>query len=177
MAGSQAGTPFWEWRCSKRSLFPGARASLQRAMALSPAMAAAYVDFGVAFLREGNLEKGLGQLEAGLNVPMPVPPAPSWYAAIAALRRAMTLSPQHSETPEAHNVLGLALGRKGAPADDVVAAFRAAIRIRPDYAEAHNNLGLVLIQSGRDDEGIAALREAVRLAPACAKPAQTSAPR
>ena len=37
--------------------------------------------------------------------------------------------------------------------------------IRPDYAEAHNNLGLVLIQSGNDDEGIAALREAVRLAP------------
>ena len=61
------------------------------------------------------------------------------------------------------------LGRKGAPGDDVLAAFRAAIRIRPDYAEAHNNLGLVLIQSGKDEEGIAALREAVRLAPAYAE--------
>jgi tetratricopeptide (TPR) repeat protein len=50
-----------------------------------------------------------------------------------------------------------------------MAAFRAAIRIRPDYAEAHNNLGLVLIQSGKDEEGIAALREAVRLAPAYAE--------
>ena len=90
-------------------------------------------------------------------------------SAIAALRQALASSPQHSETPEAHNVLGLMLGRKGAPADDVVAAFRAAIRIRPDYAEAHNNLGLVLIQSGNDEEGIAALREAVRLAPAYAE--------
>ena len=39
------------------------------------------------------------------------------------------------------------------------------IRLRPDYAEAHNNLGLVLLQSGDDAGGIAALREAVRIAP------------
>jgi tetratricopeptide (TPR) repeat protein len=167
--GSAGGHAFLGMALLEAGDLAGARASLQRAMALSPAMAAAYVDLGVAFLREGNLEKGLGQLEAGLNVPMPVPPAPSWDAAIAALRQALASSRQHSETPEAHNVLGLVLGRKGAPADDVVAAFRAAIRIRPDYAEAHNNLGLVLIQSGKDDEGIAALREAVRLAPAYAE--------
>jgi tetratricopeptide (TPR) repeat protein len=147
---------------------PAARASLQRALALSPAMAAAYVDLGVAFLREGNVATGLGQLEAGLNVPSPVPPAPAWDAAIAALRKTLASSRQDAENPEAHNVLGLMLGRKGAPADEVVAAFRAAIRIRPDYAEARNNLGLVLIQSGKDDEGIAELREAVRLAPAYA---------
>ena len=47
----------------------------------------------------------------------------------------------------------------------MAAAFREAIRLRPDFAEAHNNLGLVLIQSGDDAGGIAALREAVRLAP------------
>ena len=157
---------------------PGARASLQRAIALSPAMAAAYVDLGVVFLREGHLEKGLGQLEAGLNVASPVPPTPSWDAAIAALRPAIALptaalanegSSEQSSKAEAHNVLGLMLGRKGAQHDDVAAAFRGAIRIRPDYAEAHNNLGLVLIQSGNDEEGIAALREAVRLAPAYAE--------
>ncbi len=167
--GSAGGHAFLGMALLETGDLPAARASLQRAMALSNAMAAAYVDLGVAFLRNGNLEKGLGQLEAGLNVPVPVPPAPSWDAAIAALRQALASSPQHSEMPEAHTVLGLMLGRKGAPADDVVAAFRAAIRIRPDYAEAHNNLGLVLIQSGNDEEGIAALREAVRLAPAYAE--------
>ena len=73
-----------------------------------------------------------------------------------------------AESHQAQNLLGLMLGRKGAAGDDVLAAFRAAIRIRPDYAEAHNNLGLVLIQSGKDEEGMAALREAVRLAPAYA---------
>jgi tetratricopeptide (TPR) repeat protein len=148
---------------------PSARASLQRAMALSPAMAAAYVDLGVAFLRAADLEKGLGQLEAGLNVPSPVPPTPSWDPAVAALQRALAANPTHAQAPEAHNVLGLMLGRKGARGEEVAAAFRAAIRIRPDYAEAHNNLGLVLIQSGNDEDGIAALREAVRLAPAYAE--------
>lgn len=154
---------------------PGARASLQRAIALSPAMPAAYVDLGVVFLREGNLENGLGQLEAGLNVPSPEPPAPSWDAAIGALRQALASpagalakvgsSGRQSLKAEAHNVLGLMLGRKSAPGDEVVAAFREAIRTRPDYAEAHNNLGLVLLQAGNDEEGIAALREAVRIAP------------
>ena len=45
------------------------------------------------------------------------------------------------------------------------AAFREAIRLRPDFAEAHNNLGLLLIQAGDDQGGIAALREAVRISP------------
>jgi len=141
-------------------------------------MAAAYVDLAIVFLREGNLDKALGQLEGGLNVPSPEPPTPSWDAAIAALRQALALPTaasakvghrQQSATADAHNVLGPMLGRKGASGDEVMAAFRAAIKIRPSYAEAHNNLGLVLIQSGNDDEGIAALREAVRLAPAYAE--------
>ena len=142
-----------------------ARASLQRAIALEPALAAAYVDLGVTFLRAGNVENGIGQLEAGLNVPAPVPPPPDWDAAIAALGQVLASGAGGREAPLAHNVMGLMLGRKGAPPADVADAFRAAIKIREDYAEAHNNLGLVLIQSGNDEEGIAALREAVRLAP------------
>jgi tetratricopeptide (TPR) repeat protein len=163
--GSAGGHAFLGMALLQTGDLPGARASLQRAMSLAPAMAAAYVDLGVAFLREGHLQKGLGQLEAGLNVPVPVPPTPSWDAAVAALRQALASNRQKTETPEAHNVLGLMLGRKGASGDEVMAAFRAAIQLRPDYAEAYNNLGLVLIQSGNDEEGLAALREAVRLAP------------
>jgi tetratricopeptide (TPR) repeat protein len=163
--GSAGGHAFLGMALLETGDLPGARARLQRAIALSPAMAAAYVDLGVVFLREGNLENGLGQLEAGLNVPVPVPPTPSWDAAVAALRQALALAGRKTETPEAHNVLGLVLGRKGASGDEVIAAFRTAVKLRPDYAEAHNNLGLVLIQSGNDEEGLAAFREAVRLAP------------
>jgi tetratricopeptide (TPR) repeat protein len=167
--GSAGGHAFLGMALLETGELPAARASLQRAIALSPSMAAAYVDLGVAFLRDGNLEQGLGQLEAGLNVPEPVPPTPSWDAAIVALRHALAASPHHAAAAEAYNVLGLMLGRKGAPGDEVVAAFGVAIKMRPDHAEAHNNLGLVLIQSGKEEEGIAALREAVRLAPAYAE--------
>ncbi len=62
-------------------------------------------------------------------------------------------------------MLGRLLGRAGADAGQVAAEFREAVRLHPDFAEAHNNLGLVLIQAGDDEAGIAALREAVRLSP------------
>ena len=47
----------------------------------------------------------------------------------------------------------------------MVAELREAVRLRPDSADSHNTLGLVLIQAGDDAAGIASLREAVRLAP------------
>jgi tetratricopeptide (TPR) repeat protein len=141
----------------------GARLSLQRAIALLPPTAAVYVDLGITYLRAGDLGKALGQLETGLNASAPSFPAPDWDAAIAALRtRAKT---GDRALAEAHNILGRLLGRKGAAGNEVAAAFREAIRIRPDFAEAHNHLGLVLIQTGEDEAGIASLREAVRISP------------
>ena len=146
----------------ERGDLAGARASLQRAIALLPPSAAVLIDLGITYLLAGDLPKAIGPLVAGLNVPTPAAPAPDYAAAIARLRKALDASPENAE---AHNVLGLLLGRTGADGAAVAAAFREAIRLRPDYAEAHNNLGLVLLQTGDDPGGIAALREAVRLAP------------
>jgi tetratricopeptide (TPR) repeat protein len=140
--------------------------SLQRAIALQPQMAAVYVDLGITYLRAGDLEKALGQLEAGLNLPPPAVPAPDWASAAADLRQALS---GNSTRAEAHNVLGLVLGRAGRNSTEVAAAFRDAIRLRPDFAEAQNHLGLVLIQAGDDQAGIAALREAVRISPGYAE--------
>ena len=119
----------------------------------------------------GEMDKALGQLEAGLNLASPSRPMPDWDSAIAGLRQALGANAvPTAETPpwaaaEAHHVLGLLLGRRGADSSEVAAEFRQAIRLQPDFAEAHNHLGLVLIQAGKDDEGIAALREAVRISP------------
>ncbi|HEY8548581.1 MAG TPA: tetratricopeptide repeat protein [Vicinamibacterales bacterium] len=110
----------------------------------------------------GELERALGQFEAGLNAPEPARPEPEWKAAVEALRAAMAKGPARAD---AHDILGLLLGRQGADGAEVAAEFRKAIELQPDFAAAHNHLGLVLIQSGKDEEGIAALREAVRLAP------------
>ncbi len=48
--------------------------------------------------------------------------------------------------------------------------MRAAIRLRPDYAEAHYTLGIALRQSGDLDGAMAELREAIRLDPSTPGP-------
>ncbi len=39
-------------------------------------------------------------------------------------------------------MLGLMLGRNGANHTEVADAFRQALKLHPDFAEAYNNLGL-----------------------------------
>lgn len=49
--------------------------------------------------------------------------------------------------------------------DDEARWYREAIRRRPDYAEAHNNLGVVLRHRGSEQEAATHYREALRLRP------------
>ena len=135
--------------------------NLKRAIALSPTSAATFVDLGIVFLGQGELDRALAQFKAGLNAASPLP-APDWDAAISGLRELIAKDPGR---PEAHNMLGLMLGRKAADSGEVLGEFREAVRLRPDYAEAHNNIGLVLAQNGDDEKAIAEFREAVRIQP------------
>lgn len=49
---------------------------------------------------------------------------------------------------------------------EAIAHFDEALRIKPDYAEAHNNLGILLVNTpGRMEDGLAQLEAAVRLRP------------
>jgi Flp pilus assembly protein TadD len=58
----------------------------------------------------------------------------------------------------------LALGAQGRPTE-AEAELREAIRLRPNLAEAHNNLSNALADQGKYDEAGAELREAIRLRP------------
>ena len=135
-----------------------ARTNLQCAIALFPSTAASYIDLGIVYLRLGKLDTALGQFEAGLNATS-FAPAPDWDGAISALRASVV----KNDRADAHNMLGLLLGRKGADSAEVLAEFRQAIRLRPDFAAAHNNMGLVLAQSDDDEKAIAQFREAIRI--------------
>ena len=139
----------------------GARLSLQRAISLLPPTTATYVDLGIVFLRLRDLDRALGQFEAGLNAPSSIP-TPDWDTAIAGLREVLA---KNANRADAHNMLGLLLGRKGADGAEVLAEFREAVRLRPAFAEAHNNIGLVLAQSGKDDDAVTEFREAIRIRP------------
>jgi len=71
----------------------------------------------------------------------------------AAMRELTEASELDPENPEIDVSLGLAYQTRG----DLGMAeryFRNAVRKKPDYAEAHNNLGIVLSHLGRGDEAI-----------------------
>ena len=50
--------------------------------------------------------------------------------------------------------------------DEAAAEYREALRIDPSYANAHNNLGNVLLSQKRYGEAIGEFEEVVRLQPA-----------
>ena len=49
--------------------------------------------------------------------------------------------------------------------DEAIAHYRKALEIKPDYAEAHNNLGIALAGRGQVDEAIAHYRKALEIKP------------
>ena len=138
----------------------GARLSLERAIALSPTAAANFIDLGILFLRQNQLDHALAQFRAGLSAAS-ADPAPDWDDAIAGLRDVVT----KMRRADVHDVLGLLLGRKGASSDEVLAEFREALKLQPKNAEAHNNIGLVLAQTGEDEKAVGEFREAIALKP------------
>jgi tetratricopeptide (TPR) repeat protein len=60
--------------------------------------------------------------------------------------------------------LGLALANQGR-IEEAMARYSEALRIVPDYPEAHNSLGAALARQGRIDEAVAQYSEALRIKP------------
>jgi len=69
-----------------------------------------------------------------------------------------------AQTPEYYLELSLEHYREGRYAESI-AASRAALKLRPDYAEAWNNIGAAYNKVGRYEEAAAACEEALRLKP------------
>jgi tetratricopeptide (TPR) repeat protein len=124
---------------SLRSSGQPARAieTLKRALDLAPADAATWHELGLNYMDQGSKPE-----------------------AIAAFQKATELD----EDPEAFNSLGAAL-LDSADLARAEPAFREALRIRPDYAEAHSNLAIVLSGVGRFEEARYHFEAALRLDP------------
>lgn len=63
---------------------------------------------------------------------------------------------------------GVALADKGLT-DEAIREYKEAIRIRPEYADAHFNLGVDLKSKGLIDDAIREYKEAIRIDPEDAK--------
>ena len=69
-----------------------------------------------------------------------------WSKAEHSLRRAIALREQH---PKAWNSLGISLSRQPERSEEAVACFSRAVILRPDYAEAFFNWGLIVGNQGQ----------------------------
>jgi protein O-mannosyl-transferase len=83
-----------------------------------------------------------------------------------ALRYAAMVANPANATLSAEEYLTLSLRNfQNKRYEDCIQAAKEALRLRPDYAEAYNNIAAAYQSLGRWDEAIAAAREALRLKP------------
>ena len=88
---------------------------------------------------------------------------------MAAASQALAWSPQDAQDAASFNDKGkahLSAGRY----KEAVEAFKQAVRLKPDDAEAHTNLGVAYRSLKRFDEAAASFKEAIRLKPDWAVP-------
>src|SRR5262249_22771296 len=87
---------------------------------------------------------------------------PDWNAAIRYYTAAAAVRP---ESPGARINVGFALEGKGL-IDEAAVEYREAVRLKPDYLSARNNLGSVLCDRKKDFDGaMIEFDECIRLAP------------
>lgn len=145
----------------------------ERAVALRPDYADAWVNLGVALRLQGRGEEAINSLEAALRHEPGLAAAHYNLAlarldvgregeALASLREAVRLRPGFGL---ARNSLGQTLLRAG-QFDQALVELQAARDLAPDDPDVHNNLGSLALAQGRLDEAITHLGNALRLAPA-----------
>ena len=77
----------------------------------------------------------------------------------------LTTIERNPECWMAHNNLAILLGKNPARRGEALAHLRTAIELKPNYHEAHNNMGSILSDMGRPQEAIDEFRNALRLKP------------
>ena len=86
---------------------------------------------------------------------------PHWQSGEAAFLQALKVT-------ENNHIAQMGMGNVWLARGDLQMArqhYEEALRIKPDYAEAHNNFAMVLMQVGRMDEAVAHYRDALKDSP------------
>jgi protein O-mannosyl-transferase len=143
----------------------------QAAVELRPAYSDAQNNVGESLLRAGRLDDAERHIRAAIDLR---PSSPEAHVNLGAVlsrrgqtdaaaneyRRALDLDPAN---PEAYT----GLGALGGP--DAIELLREAIRLRPEYADAHYNLGRIYGLQDRPAEAAAEFQQVTRLRPSDAE--------
>ena len=132
-----------------------------------------HINLGMALLQQGQLDKAIqhqqealrlrpGEPSALTNLGMALALQRRYPEAIKYYRLSLKSDPDQATT---YNNLGAAILSNNGDPEEAVANFRQALRLKPDYDNAHLNLAAVLTMQGRFDEAISHYQEVLRLIP------------
>jgi tetratricopeptide (TPR) repeat protein len=131
----------------------------RRSLELKPDSAAAHFNLGSALQAQGNLTDAVVPYRRAIELKCDFGEAHSNLGtvlqslgriedAIACYRQSATLT----DLPDAHYNLGSILQSQGY-VDEAIDSYHRALALRPDYAEAHNNLALLMLLKGDYQRG------------------------
>jgi tetratricopeptide (TPR) repeat protein len=118
----------------------------------------AHNNLGVALHLQGRYD------EAAANYAEAVRIKPDFELAHKNLVSALTSAGKPDKAAEAELARGTMFGQQG-NAGQAITHFNEALRLKPNYVDAHNNLGIVLAMQGKSGEAEDHFREAIRINP------------
>jgi predicted CXXCH cytochrome family protein len=113
--------------------------AFQRAVKLAPDDALLWQELGQVYMKQGQTPE-----------------------AVAALKKSLELN---GEVPQTHQLLGTLWTQRSEDVAQAEGAYREAIRLQPDYAQARTNLAILLFQRNRVEEAGYQFEYALRLRP------------
>jgi protein O-GlcNAc transferase len=152
--------------------------SYKKALNLRPNFAEAHNQLGVVLLGQGKLDDALASFQTAVrlkpafaqahhNLGMVLLMLNRFEESVASCRSAAELLP----SPETYLNLGTSLFRSynatgnTARSNDALAAYNKALALKPDYAEAYQNLGTALRDLDRPEEAVVAYNKAIQIKP------------
>jgi serine/threonine-protein kinase len=150
----------------------GAARSLRATVRLEPYSPGRHYSLSSALRETGDLDGAIAEIRESIRLS---PDNATYRTRLSELLKARGHDDTIAVTPDsagirpddfaAHFALGQKLANEGGDRKKAIAEFRAALKIKPDDARAHNWLGWLLNNTGARDEAIAEFHEAIRRDP------------
>jgi protein O-mannosyl-transferase len=135
---------------------------LYKAIEIRPEYAEAHCNIGVALAAEGKTDDAIAQYEQAIHIKPRLAEAQLGLGIALATRarqQADAASRVRPDAPERAKLEAAAQENSAA----AISRYNEAIALKPDFAEAHLGLGIILADKGQIDKAIPEFREAIRI--------------